>query len=375
MRRTRPPRSRGNALIAIVALCALAGLASSVRAAPPAIEAKQAEAQQVYDQLQQMDAELEQAVEAYNGATYELGQIEAAIATNQRHLEIAKRSFKQAQQNLEQRIVALYQDGEEDVIEVLLGASSLDDLLDRLDSAQRISSQDLQIVESVRRTRSEIRRREKELERDRAAQRRVVAERSANREEIERQIGERQAYYESVKGQIADLIAAEKERQRRAAEEERRRQEEARQLAAAAVAVGVDTSVVEQVAVPQGIGTLPAASGVGAQAASIATRYLGVPYVWGGMSPSGFDCSGLVAYSYAQVGVSLPHHAATMFGYGVGLSYEQLQPGDLVFANGLGHMGMYVGGGNYVHAPQTGDVVKISSMSSRSDWVGFRRVA
>jgi cell wall-associated NlpC family hydrolase len=92
------------------------------------------------------------------------------------------------------------------------------------------------------------------------------------------------------------------------------------------------------------------------------------------MSPSGFDCSGLVAYAYAQVGVSLPHHAASMFGYGVPVSYDQLQPGDLVFANGLGHMGMYIGSGQYVHAPHTGDVVRIASMSSRGDWVGFRRV-
>jgi cell wall-associated NlpC family hydrolase len=63
-----------------------------------------------------------------------------------------------------------------------------------------------------------------------------------------------------------------------------------------------------------------------------------------------------------------------MFGYGVPVSYDQLQPGDLVFANGLGHMGMYIGSGQYVHAPHTGDVVRIASMSSRGDWVGFRRV-
>jgi peptidoglycan DL-endopeptidase CwlO len=109
----------------------------------------------------------------------------------------------------------------------------------------------------------------------------------------------------------------------------------------------------------------------------IAMRYLGVPYRWGGASPSGFDCSGFIMYVYAQVGVSLPHNAAAQYGVGVPVSKSDLQPGDLVFFNGLGHNGMYVGGGNFIHSPHTGDVVKISSLSQ--DWyartyVGARRI-
>jgi cell wall-associated NlpC family hydrolase len=108
----------------------------------------------------------------------------------------------------------------------------------------------------------------------------------------------------------------------------------------------------------------------------IAMQYLGVPYVWGGASPSGFDCSGFTMYVYAKVGVSLPHNAAMQFGVGVPVSMSQLQPGDLVFFHGLGHMGMYVGGGNFIHAPHTGDVVKISSLAGHyaSRFVGARRV-
>ncbi len=73
--------------------------------------------------------------------------------------------------------------------------------------------------------------------------------------------------------------------------------------------------------------------------------YLGVPYVWGGASPGGFDCSGLVMYAYAQIGIDLPHSSYAMANMGSDVPYDQLQPGDLVFFDGDGHVGMYIGGG------------------------------
>ncbi len=101
---------------------------------------------------------------------------------------------------------------------------------------------------------------------------------------------------------------------------------------------------------------------------------LGVPYRWGGSSPSsGFDCSGLAAWAYAQIGKSVPHYTVAAYNAFPKVPSSQLQPGDLVFFRGLGHMGIYIGGGQYVHAPQTGDVVKVSSIGGRSDYVGATR--
>jgi len=105
-------------------------------------------------------------------------------------------------------------------------------------------------------------------------------------------------------------------------------------------------------------------------------RYLRVPYVWGGASPGGFDCSGLVMYVFAQMGVSLPHNAAAQYGAGVPVSRDQLEPGDLVFFDGLGHVGIYIGNGQFIHAPHTGTVVQISSISGwyAATYVGARRI-
>jgi cell wall-associated NlpC family hydrolase len=127
-----------------------------------------------------------------------------------------------------------------------------------------------------------------------------------------------------------------------------------------------------------GKASAPRPSSRGARAASIATRYLGIPYRWGGSSPStGFDCSGFVMYLYRQVGVSLPHNAAMQYRHGRAVSRGSLRRGDIVFFNGLGHNGIYLGDGRFMHSPNTGDVVKISRLSEgwySSRYVGARRI-
>jgi cell wall-associated NlpC family hydrolase len=113
---------------------------------------------------------------------------------------------------------------------------------------------------------------------------------------------------------------------------------------------------------------------------SIAMQYLGIPYKWGGASPTaGFDCSGLVQYVFAQVGISLPHYTVAQWNYpgAVPVPKNQLQPGDLVFFNGLDHVGIYLGYGDFIDAPHTGASVQIDSLSEpwfKSRYDGARRI-
>jgi len=113
------------------------------------------------------------------------------------------------------------------------------------------------------------------------------------------------------------------------------------------------------------------------QAATTALDYLGVPYVWGGESPAGFDCSGLVAYVYARLGVALPHFAAAQYTYGVAVPESELEPGDLVFFDNLNHVGIYIGDDEFVDAPHTGTFVQIETLTDpwyASHYVGARRL-
>jgi cell wall-associated NlpC family hydrolase len=139
----------------------------------------------------------------------------------------------------------------------------------------------------------------------------------------------------------------------------------------------VSTSTTTTTSTPPPVQTVPSGpiSGGHPEAATIALRYLGVPYQWGGATPAGFDCSGLVMYVYAQLGIQLPHYAAAQYGLGSPVARDQLQPGDLVFFDNLDHVAIYIGGGQVVHAPSTGDVVKISNISDwGSGYVGARRI-
>ena len=335
---------------------------------------KQAQAEQVLGQIQALDSSLSHAIESFNLANERLGQIETDLRENRRELVLARANLVAAERMLARRLSALYTNGGGDTtLDVVLGAETLADALDGIETADRVSNQDATVLKRVQRFRRVVQTRRVQLRRARAVQARLVVDRAAKKASIERQLAARQQLLSSIKDDIARIQAAERARQARLAAEARARLQA--QAEPEVVATPVEPG--EADAAESAPDSLPAAppsryGGV----VGIAMRYLGTPYVYGGASPAGFDCSGFVMYVYAQVGVSLPHNAAAQYGYGTPVSRSDLQPGDLVFFNGLGHNGIYIGGGQFIHSPHTGDVVKISSLSGwyTSTWVGARRL-
>jgi len=362
----RVPR-RLVALSALLIGLLIAGLlgASAPRAHADQISAKRAQAQGVLAQLQHLDAEAQRANSAYHAASQKLRLVEQSLRINHQALGVARGNFSRAQRALARRLVAMYTSQEQQSsLAVILGASSLDDLMSRIEAANSMSKQDAALIQQVVGFQRQIVHRRMLLRNERARQHRLVAARAAERNQVEGRIASERRLYSSVRAQIQRMISA----------------QQAQQAAAARAATVAQT----QVATPKvSFGAGPTSTSVaGARYSSvvgIAEQYLGVPYVFGGESPSGFDCSGLVAYVYAQVGVSLPHYTVAQYNYAdsVSVSRSQLEPGDLVFFAGLGHVGIYVGGGQFIHAPHTGSVVRIDSLSGgwyASEYDGAKRI-
>jgi len=356
----------------VIAAAGAAGLLLAVgSASAQTITSKRAQAEAVAAEVESLQGNLEQTVEAYNYANLQLANIDRDLSSNAKHLVAAKKSLVVAQRRISVRARDLYINGQGDsTLEVILGSSSLDDIIARLDAIERVSSQDSQILRTVKQYRKEVETRRETLRDKRADQARIVAEQAAQKQSIESQIAEQNQLLASVKDEIAKMRAEEARQQAvLAAQARARAQAAAQQAQVDAAQQTYDTAVVTPTYDPN----LPAARYGGVVA--IALQYLGVPYVWGGSSPStGFDCSGFVAYVFAQIGVSLPHHAASQYGYGTPVPYDQLAPGDLVFFSGLGHVGIYIGNGQFVHAPHTGDVVRISYLADHGSYVGARRL-
>jgi cell wall-associated NlpC family hydrolase len=350
-------------VIGVVALCA----AASANADPGSVAARQAEAQQVLGQIQQIDDSLGAAVEQYNLANVRLQKIEGDLRENRKQLALARANLKTSQKSLAARLVSAYTSTQDNsTLAILLGSNSFEDMLNRVETVNSTSSQDADIVRQVTASKAAIQRNRKQLRNAHAEQQRIVAQKAAQRQRIESQLAARRQLLLSIRGEIQRIKAAEAAQQRQLAAAAQTRLAGATTEPVSGIGVGASTPEGSTVAPPNVHGGV----------VGVAMRYLGVPYVWGGSTPRGFDCSGLVMYAFAAVGISVPHSSYAQFNMGTPVSISQLQPGDLVFFSGASHVGIYIGGGQFIHAPHTGDVVKISSLSGyySSAWAGGRRI-
>jgi len=349
----------------LVGIFVLAGSAS----ATPTVSSKRADAQRAMEQINQMDMQIEVVGTKWQGAQYHLGQTKAKLNSTKVSLELARKSLDAARHSLARRLISLYMeqgDASDSTVAVLFQATSIQDMIDRVDAAQRISDHDSRVVKQVKTLRDQTASQAASLEKLQAKQQSYANQISSQLSALKRKQAEREAYVSSVKREIASLIAEQKRQAQLAAAR-------ARQTIASYNSPAPSSSG-PSAAGPSAGYTAPAASSVGAGVVQAAMSRLGAPYVWGAAGPTSFDCSGLVVWSFAQMNISLPHYSYSQMSGGTPVSVSDLQPGDLVFFYGGSHVGIYIGGGQFVHAPHTGDVVRVASLSSHGSLTAARRI-
>jgi peptidoglycan DL-endopeptidase CwlO len=332
------------------------------------IRAMRAEAAVAQRKLDDLDAELELKQTDLQAVNDALADTRAQIGVTEAQLADAQARLDESQAILGSRADAIYRNGATDFLTVLLGTTDFDDFVTRLDLLNRITSADAELITQVSADRDRVSQARAALLNRESEEVALRAESQARTQEVEAAVARQKAYVASISAEIAKLVKQEQDRLARVAAELARRAEEA---------------ATHPSPRPSDAGSLRASHPA---AAAAAKRYLGVPYLWGGTTPAGFDCSGFVQYCYAQIGIAIPRTSRVQFTFGQFIPPSRtdlLEPGDLVFfAYGgdpgqVHHVGMYVGGGVFIHAPGTGDHVKYSSLtdriSTRRDYVGAVR--
>lgn len=361
-----------------VAACVIAALlcAPVVASAAPTnakIRAARDQAAQARGRLDDLTADLEERTEDYFEVLAELEATDERIARAEAELEVASGQLDAAEVKLNARASAIYRKGSIDLVSVVVGATDFRDFVTRLDLMRRVGRSDATLVGDVKSAKSRIEETRSGLERRRAEQLVLRDRAKARQREMDAAVAAQKSYLAKLDGNLKRLIAEERARQEELA---RRRAAEAARLAASGNRgrAGRDFD-------PNALGEPHP------RVVELAREYVGkTPYVWGGTTPDGFDCSGLVQYCYREIGIELPRTSRTQYRVGAYIPPDRLdllRPGDLVFfgrdgdPNRVHHVAIFSGDGMMVHAPQTGEMVSETSLlariASRGDYVGAVR--
>lgn len=312
---------------------------------------KLAQARAVKADIDKLDHRVEVAAEQYNEASAAHQRLLSQKKKAAVRLQKVQKRMGVVQQHLNTRASNMYRSGQMGFIEVLFGAQSYEEFATTWDVLKDLNEADADAVSELKSLRTEYKAAHKEVAAKEAAAKKQVAIMRTRKNAIDSQLAERKRKLAGIESQIAALEA----------QEERARERAASRQASRGGGGGGGKKFPPPSRAPR------------SEVVNIAMRYLGAPYRWGAAGPNSFDCSGFTMFVYRQVGVSLPHSSRAQIGYGQRVSRADLKPGDLVFfGSPIHHVGIYVGGNRYIHAPHTGDVVKISSMG-RSDFAGACR--
>ena len=314
------------------------------------LKAKQAQIDAYNTQLDELGNQVEVASEAWNKASVDLTATAAKVQSAQVDLANTRAALALQSQILNRRVDSIYKNGSLSTFEILLESKSVSDFIGRVKYINTIGLNDANLAGGLKAQKDGMEAQLAQLEKDQAAAQELEFELKARKVEVDLRIADVETLQKSAQADLLTLI----------------NQEAARRKSQQSTLVNSVLSGTNK-------------SGIVATTGSpveTALAYIGIPYVWGGATPAGFDCSGLVMYVFAQHGVTLPHYSGYQSLLGEKIALADIQPNDVVFfGSPVHHVGMYVGGGYFIEAPHTGAFVRISKLAGRRDIAGVRRYA
>ncbi|MEU5216182.1 NlpC/P60 family protein [Streptomyces sp. NPDC020807] len=327
----QPSRTRVTVLTATAAAAVALSAQSGAQAAPkPKID-------EVKAKVDALHHEAEEATEQYNLADERRGKLQKEIGELQDKVARGQQELNTLRDQIGSVASAQYRSGGIDPAIQLFLSADPDTYLDKASAIDQLSAQQADVLTSIQ-----------AKQRTLAQQRAEATTKLSDLEDVTKTLGEKKKKYQ---GKLADaralLNTLTAEERARLAAQEREKEQRASRAAASRVDLGNEAP----------------ASGFGAMALSAAATQLGKPYVSGAEGPNSYDCSGLTMWAYRQAGVRLTRTTYTQQNDGVKIGRSQLRPGDLVFFNGLSHVGLYAGNNTILHAPKPGAVVRYESMS------------
>jgi cell wall-associated NlpC family hydrolase len=341
-------RRRALTLFAVTVVVALAGTFPTAASADQ-ISDKQAQANAIAAKVDELDHTIEQLAEQANGAQVELDALNQQVADAQAKVAAAQAQQQQHTTELRSYAVDAYVNGSND-------SSSLatEDFTaggERQGYLSAASGNRQQLIDQLRATEEDVKVQIAQLNDAQAKAEAKTNDLNNRKSQAAAAVTEQKRLLDQAKGELATLV---QEAQARKAAAE----------AAAAEARSRAASVRSSSSSGGGgsFGPPPSVRGSAGDAISFAQAQLGKPYEWGAAGPDSYDCSGLTMMAWRAAGVRLDHYTGSQYAQTTHIPLSEIQPGDLIFYNGMEHVALYVGGGRIIHAPHSGDVVKYDSL-------------
>ncbi|WMJ81839.1 NlpC/P60 family protein [Clostridium sp. MB40-C1] len=317
---------------------------------------------EIEQKIESLDMQIEEIMTKIEDNKKESMRVQKEIKSTERDLNQAEENIKSKQELYNKRIRTMYMKGTVGYLDVILGAKDLSDLFQKIQVVKKITKLDKKIFKELKQEEQNLNKKKDKLNNKNNAlvtlnnENNKKLNKLKNNKEIQKKLIQELERHDRLIATSVEVVQSENNKNLEKIETKIKKDTHSTvttpRLSRGATEVSGDTVI------------------------AYASKFLGTPYLWGGTTPTGFDCSGFTQYVYKHFGIYIGRTTKNQIYNGIGISRDQLQPGDLIFYGKGGipsHMGIYIGNGMYIHSPRTGDVIKISPYD-RKDYITARRV-